>query len=318
MSIQNTLVKGVLRLTRKPIYASEQSLRQRITRARATETGAPPPDVWRACQIEQYSWQGIACYTMRPLNGAGVNGHLVYLHGGGYHFEMDPASWRLLATLINRSDVTATVPLYPLAPEHTYRDTYPRLLALYQNLCDAHHAERLTIMGHSAGGGMALSLVQQAVAQGLTHPRQTFLSAPWLDMTCQNPAFRERDRIDPMTTSTGLLVAARWWAGGDDLASPALSPINGSLTDIGSLMLVVGTDDSLYADTLLLRKRALAEGVDLEFIAKEGLPHPFILAPIPEAKPVIERFIERLKRAPVSFVGARVEAYDQELRHSDS
>ena len=89
------------------------------------EKGDPPPSVQRACQIERGSWQGVPCYTVRPFHGKGANGHVLYLHGGGYVFETVPAHWQLLSTLINRSDVTATVPLYPLAPEHTSRDTYP-------------------------------------------------------------------------------------------------------------------------------------------------------------------------------------------------
>lgn len=76
-----------------------------------------------------------------------------------------------------------------------------------------------------------------------------------------------------------------------------------SLAGIGPLLLTVGTDDSLYPDTLLLRERALAEaeGADLEFIEKEGLAHLFMFAPIPEAKPVLDRFVERLKHAAVCF-----------------
>ena len=146
---------------------------------------------------------------------------------------------------------------------------------------------------------MALSLVQQAVAQGLHHPKQTLLTSPWLDLTLQNPAIRKRDRSDPVITSAGLLAAARWWAGGDDPISPVLSPINGSLAGIGPLLLAVGTDESFHPDTLLLQKRALAEGVDLEFIEKEDLAHLFLFAPIPEAKPVLDRFVERLKHAAV-------------------
>ena len=77
-----------------------------------------------------------------------------------------------------------------------------------------------------------------------------------------------------------------------------------SLAGIGPLL--VGTDASLYPDTLLLRERALAEGANLEFIEKEGLAHLFMFAPIPEAKPVIDRFVERLKHAAVCSRGAHV------------
>ena len=134
MSIQNVLIKELLRLVRKPTYASEHTLRQHIARDRKTETGDPPPSIQRACQVVKGSWQGVPCYTMRPLHRKGANGHMVYLHGGGYVFELAPGHWHYLSALIKRSDVTATVPLYPLAPEHTYRDTYPWLLALYQHL----------------------------------------------------------------------------------------------------------------------------------------------------------------------------------------
>jgi epsilon-lactone hydrolase len=48
-----------------------------------------------------------------------------------------------------------------------------------------------------------------------------------------------------------------------------------------------------------LRERPLAEGVDLEFIEKEGLAHLFTYAPIPETKPVVDRFVERLKHSAV-------------------
>ncbi len=76
---------------------------------------------------------------------------------------------------------------------------------------------------------------------------------------------------------------------------PWLSPINGSLAGIGPLLLAIGTDESIHPDALLFRERALAEGVDLEFMEKEGLAHLFQFAPIPEAKPVLDRYVERLK-----------------------
>ena len=105
MSIQNVLVKALLRLTRKPIYTSEHTLRQHIARDRKKEKGDPPPSMLRVCQIERGSWQEVTCYTMRPFHGKGANGHVLYLHGGGYVFEMVPPHWQLLANLINRSDV---------------------------------------------------------------------------------------------------------------------------------------------------------------------------------------------------------------------
>lgn len=68
------LVKELLRLTRKPIYTSEHTLRQHIARDRKKEKGDPPPSMLRVCQIERGSWQEVPCYTMRPFHWKGANG----------------------------------------------------------------------------------------------------------------------------------------------------------------------------------------------------------------------------------------------------
>src|SRR5260370_26723461 len=101
MSIQNVLLKEVLRLARKPIYTSAQTLRQHIARDRKKEKGDPPPSIQRACQIDRESCQGVTRYTTRPLHGKGANGPILYLHGCRYVLELVPPHWEYLSTLIH-------------------------------------------------------------------------------------------------------------------------------------------------------------------------------------------------------------------------
>lgn len=51
-----------------------------------------------------------------------------------------------------------TVPIDPLAPEHTYRDVDPFLRNVYRRVLDAHDSKSIVFMGDSAGGGLALGL----------------------------------------------------------------------------------------------------------------------------------------------------------------
>lgn len=295
MSIRNVLLKGILRATRKPIYASERSLRSHVFRVRSRENeDQPRASAERISRFEKDSWRGVPTYTVRPRHGEDPKGHVLYLHGGGYFEGMGATRWRVIAELVDRGGVTATVPLYPLAPEYSHHDTYPWLIDLYRHLCDTVGPNDLTVFGDSAGGGMALSLVQQAVGRGLPHPKQTLLLSPWLDLTLDNPAIHERERLDPVLASAGLAVAARWWAGGEDLASPIISPIYGSMAGIGPVFVAIGTHDSLHPDAVAFRERARAAGVDVEFIEGEGLAHLFMFMPIPEAGPVMDRIVERL------------------------
>lgn len=295
MSVRNSLLKSVLRASRKRIYTSEEALRQHVARSRERQNGHLPESIGRSGRIERGIWDGVTTYTVSPREGSGENGHVLYLHGGGFFEGMNAPRWRMVSTLADGGGVTFTVPLYPLAPEHSHRDTYPWLLRLYDHLCATEKPENLTVMGDSAGGGMALSLVQQAVARGHAQPRQTVLLSPWLDLTLRNPSIAEREVVDPVLASVGLRVAAGWWAGGDDPASPVLSPINGSLRGIGPVLVAIGTDDLLHPDTVVFRDRARAAGIDIEFVEEEGAAHLFMLMPIPEAKPVIDRLVERLQ-----------------------
>lgn len=289
MSIRNELLKGVLRATRKPIYASERSLRSHMLRLRSRGEDRPP-SVQRIVRFEELPYSEVPIYTAHP-HRADPKGHILYLHGGGYFEGMSRRRWRFVADLADRCGATATVPLYPLAPEHTHHDTYPWLIDLYRRLVVEVGANDLTVIGDSAGGGLALSLVQQAVARGLPHPRQTMLLSPWLDLTLADPAIRERDQADPLLARAGLEVAARWWAGGADLSSPTISPINGDMSRIGPVLVVSGTHDLLHPDSVVFGERARAAGNDVEFIEREGLPHLFFLMPIPEARPVLDRII---------------------------
>ncbi len=60
---------------------------------------------------------------------------MVYLHGGAYVLEFIPSlHWPAIARLANLLGRTVTVPIYPLAPEHSYREVFGFLLGLYRRV----------------------------------------------------------------------------------------------------------------------------------------------------------------------------------------
>jgi acetyl esterase/lipase len=97
--------------------------------------------------------------TPRLAGSRPLNGHLLYLHGGAYLLDLIPALyWPVIARLANTLRRTVTVPIYPLAPEHTYRAVFPLLLRIYGRILDNHPSSSVVFAGDSAGGGMALAL----------------------------------------------------------------------------------------------------------------------------------------------------------------
>ncbi|HEV3395142.1 MAG TPA: alpha/beta hydrolase, partial [Xanthobacteraceae bacterium] len=95
------------------------------------------------------------------MPGSDRNRHVLYLHGGAYVLDIISAHWNMVARLVRYTGCLAVVPLYPLAPEHTWQDAFGLVVPLYESLVARLGRENVIVMGDSAGGGMALALAQQ-------------------------------------------------------------------------------------------------------------------------------------------------------------
>ncbi|MGY1745363.1 alpha/beta hydrolase fold domain-containing protein [Blastococcus sp. SYSU D00695] len=180
--------------------------------------------------------------------------------------------------------VRVEVPHYGLAPQHTARDAYPFVTAVYRQLLDEVDADAVTLAGDSAGGGLALGLGQALLGAGLPQPRRLVLLSPWLDLTLSHPDLPAAERRDPWLATAGLRVAAAAWAGGEDPAGPRLSPGNGPLAGLAPVHVYVGTRELCLPDALDLRDRARAEGAAVRLTVCEGAVHVYPLVPAPEGR----------------------------------
>jgi len=197
-------------LGRRRRFESVEGLRAAVAQDRKTASAEPPASVRKRCAIGKRQVDGHDCYTLAPLSGAGAV-QLLYLHGGAHVAEISPFHWRLMAELVETTGCMAHVPIFPLAPEHTYRPAYAMVNEVYRALAAAHDARQLVLMGDSAGGGLALALAQGFAELGLPQPRDIVLISPWLDLTVSNPAIPPLEADDPWLARPGLAQAGRWW-----------------------------------------------------------------------------------------------------------
>ena len=102
------------------------------------------------------------------------------------------------------------MPDYPLAPEHTWRDSHDDLVALATRL--ATEGE-LVVAGDSSGGGLALALAESLRDRGGPQPRRLLLISPWVDLTTSTPDTAALDPIDPWLFLGKVHAYAEWWAG---------------------------------------------------------------------------------------------------------
>ena len=267
----------VLRATRRRTWTTAEHARRKIE---APKREAPPPrGLTRRHDVSVRTVAGFPCWTVRPRTPAATAA--VYLHGGAYIAGIAPQHWALIGRLAD-AGVRVEVPLYGLAPQHTYRDAYPFVSAVHRELAREAPPGGLVLVGDSAGGGLALGLAQELLAAGERGPDRLVLLSPWLDLTLGHPQLPEYERRDPWLARPGLVEAGRAWAGGDDPTAARLSPGNGPMAGLPPTSVLVGTREIGYPDAVDFAKAASAGGVQVELTVAEGAVHVYPLVPTPE------------------------------------
>ncbi|MEU9836099.1 alpha/beta hydrolase fold domain-containing protein [Streptosporangium sp. NPDC048047] len=150
---------------------------------------------------------------------------------------------------------------------------------------------RLTVMGDSAGGNLALSLVMQARQAGLPQPARLVLVSPCVDVSCDDPAMAKLERDDPILAPEGVREAGRLYAGGLDPRDPVVSPLYGSLRGLAPIAVFTGTLDILNVDAHRLKDRARQEGVSLEWFEYPGMMHVWPLYSLPEFRRAVDEIV---------------------------
>lgn len=291
-SLQMRVVRTVLRLTRKPRMATVERARKRIADPKGS--AAPPTKLVARHDVSSRQVEGFDCYTVTPRGGLTTRA-VVYLHGGSYISEIAPQHWSFISRLAD-AGVRVEVPIYGLAPQHSYRDAYPFLIAVYRDLLVEVDVSAVAIAGDSAGGGLALGLAQALTDAGLPQPGRLVLISPWLDLTLSNPELPALAPRDPWLNIDGTVEAGKSWAGGDDPTDPRLSPLNGPLAGLAPMQVYVGTRELCLPDVLALQQQARAAGTTFELTVCEGAVHVYPLTPTPEGRRATRAIVGELSR----------------------
>ena len=224
---------------------------------------------------------GFPCHVLTPRNRP-VTRTLYYVHGGGFMAPIDPWHVRYATRLADAIGARVVMPDYPLAPEHTWKDSHDALVDDAARWAASDGGAVLA--GDSAGGGLALAVAMSMRDRGLAQASSLVLHAPWVDLTTSTPDTFAADAIDPWLFIGKLQAYAGWWAGSDDdLGRPEVSPALGDLTGLPRALMLYGTRDLLAPGCRLLVRRAAEAGWDLTAVEEPDLIHVYGLLPfVPE------------------------------------
>ena len=222
---------------------------------------------------------------------------LLYFHGGAYVALPLTYHWRFLNKVAKHTGMRIIVPMYPLAPVHTYREAFPPLLNLYDYLRDEAGVSHIILMGDSAGGGLAAAFCELLAKKKMQQPHRLILLSPWVDLTMTNPELPKYDEVDPLLGAVGQKEMALQWAGGDDLNNFLLSPLRGDVSGLRNVDIYTGTRELLYPDCMAFYHKLDDAGVTTSIHVGHGLNHVYPFYPTPEAKRAVEEICKLLTKS---------------------
>ncbi|WP_224994771.1 alpha/beta hydrolase fold domain-containing protein [Cesiribacter sp. SM1] len=294
VSIQSRLVNLLLKLVNKKTLLQKQFKYNKFDLFTSSE---PTRQVMASCNVHKSLVQEHNVFTLSPKQPKeGVHKHILYFHGGAYVQSFARPHWDFLSLLVNKTCCTITAPDYPLAPAHTYEQTFAVVSELYRNLINKVNPNEFILMGDSAGGGLALALAQLMKNQNTPQPRQLILLSPWLDLSLTNPVIKDIDPSDLFLGVDGLKLAGKAYAGNTSPDHYLMSPINGPLEGLGRISIFMGSREILVADARKLKEIAKAKGIPLNYYEYEGMFHTWMLLNLPESKKAKKLIMELINQ----------------------
>ena len=236
-----------------------------------------PEEIKVDCNLETEQFIGRKVFILTPKDAQKTNTVILYLHGGSYVMETSNEHWEFLEKLVNDTKATIILPDYPLTPKYTYKDVFTMITPLYKEIIEKVDINNLILMGDSAGGGMALGLVEKLGEENIQMPNKTILISPWLDVRLQNPEIDEVQKRDKELSKETLKLAGIAYAGEDGINSYLVNPIDGNLSKLKNLTILTGTNDILNPDVHVLQERAKQANVNIDIKEYEQAGHIWII-----------------------------------------
>jgi monoterpene epsilon-lactone hydrolase len=259
--------------TTRPLNFSERAIdRTRVLMHRQQTLLDPPP---RALTREPVTLPQCGAQWLRmPESRSGYV--LLYFHGGAYLRGSTDTHIGALARFMRAGAVEALSVDYRMEPQHRFPAWIDDAVSAYRYLLDHGTApDRIALGGDSAGGGIAMALVQRIAELGLAAPACVTTISPWVDLTCSGPSHTENVDADAMFGPGVIDHTAQWLAGqaGVPRDHPLLSPAFGSYVNGPPLRIDASAVELLRSDAERLAEAYRRDGASVDLVIHPTAPH---------------------------------------------
>lgn len=224
---------------------------------------------------------------------------IIYFHGGGYFFQPFRRQYVSINKIAKNTNSKVFMPVYPKAPDNNFIDAMNILEKFYRDvLKNIDNDTKISFIGDSAGGGLALGFAYYIIDKNLRQPDNLILISPWLDLTNSHPNIKEYAKKEAFFSLDVLDIVADYWANGkENLKNPYASPKYGDLSKIKShISLFTGTYETFAPDVFDMINELKSLNKNFDFEIKEKLLHVYPFHPAYEGNVALKKIGNILNR----------------------
>jgi len=236
-----------------------------------------------------------------PVGAAPDAATILYWHGGGY-VSCSPRTHRdMLSSIAYTSGARVIAPTYPMAPTSPYPAAVDTAVECYRALiASGVSPNRVIVAGDSAGGGLALAMMLRLREAGDALPRAAVLLSPWVDLEATGASVQGNAPYDYLTPHL-LAAGSRWYAGGESLRHPHISPIHAELHGLPTSLVLTGGLELFKSENDAFVAKLRDAGVDVTHeVAEHGVHVNALLAVVSSDARAAIRRIGRFVREHVA------------------
>ncbi|MEZ5870352.1 MAG: alpha/beta hydrolase fold domain-containing protein [Nitratireductor sp.] len=198
---------------------------------------------------------------------------LLHFHGGGYAFN-SAISTRHAAMLAHHTGASVFCPYYRLTPEHAHPAQAEDALAAWHYIATKAPAEQVVISGDSAGGHMALMLLQTLRTQQLPQPALCIGLCPWTDIGQRGDSL-VTNNVHDLVQGWMALKFGEWLDPENRFGRQTLSPIEHDFANLAPIYLQAGGREVLHDMILDFANVQRQKGAEIALDVWKDMPHNF-------------------------------------------
>lgn len=220
---------------------------------------------------------------------------VLYIHGGGFNAGSLEGARAAAGNIAVAGNARVLSIDYRLAPENPFPAALEDALAAYSwMLATGVKPETVVVVGESAGGTLALSLLLQLRDQRMPLPGLAVCLSPLTDLAMSGDTWELNAGRDLLLHPEKVRGSIELYLAGADPETPLASPLYAELAGLPPMLIQVGSEEYLLSDATRLADKAQAAGVVVRLEVWDHMQHGWhIMAPfLPEAHMALDEIGE--------------------------